>query len=349
MLAQQLSDMGAPAELTYLDLSTAARKIAEARAKARGLANIRFLTGSLLDVATLAPGPYDYVDCCGVLHHLADPAAGLAALAGQLTGDGGMGLMLYGRLGRTGVYETQAALRALAPESLPLAQRIATARRLLKVLPATNWLRRNPFMADHLDGSDAGLYDLLLHARDRAYDVAELAALVAGAGLAISAFIAPARYDPASYVGDPAIRRELQEASPIERAQMAEWLAGNMRKHVCYVVPRSRTGSAVAEPKSPAAVPLFRQGDHGRWVEMARKGGGVAADLDGVKLQLPLPRLAAAILARVDGKRSLAAIHADLASANPALHWDAFKVEFDQLYGALNGINELLLRLPSDA
>ena len=50
-----------------------------ARGKRRGLGNIRFLTGSLLDVAELAPGPYDYIDCCGVLHHLPDPTAGMRA------------------------------------------------------------------------------------------------------------------------------------------------------------------------------------------------------------------------------------------------------------------------------
>ncbi|MSO77418.1 MAG: class I SAM-dependent methyltransferase [Alphaproteobacteria bacterium] len=347
MLAQQLADLGTPSEVTYLDVSTAARRVAEARAKARELTNIRFLSGSLLDLAALAPGPYDYIDCCGVLHHLADPAGGLVALAGELAPAGGMGLMLYGRLGRTGVYETQAALRRLAPETLPVAERIATARRLLKALPATNWLRRNPFVADHLDGGEAGLHDLLLHARDRAYDVAELAALVEGAGLAIAAFIAPARYDPASYVADPTLRRQFQGLAWLERSAMAERLAGNIRKHVVYAVPKARAGLAVAKVDSPATVPLFRQGDGPRWVETARKGS-VTADLDGVKLTLPLPRLAAAIVARIDGRRSLAVIHADLQSANPRLGWDIFKAEFDALYAALNAINELLLRVPSE-
>ena len=38
------------------------------------------MTGSLLDLPTLGLGSSDYIDCCGVLHHLADPPAGLAAL-----------------------------------------------------------------------------------------------------------------------------------------------------------------------------------------------------------------------------------------------------------------------------
>src|SRR5215470_5376781 len=107
MLAQHLADRGCPADLVYLDVSTAARAIAEARAQQRGLTNIRFLTASLLDLPTLALGPFDYIDCCGVLHHLPDPPTGLAILAAALKDDGGMGLMVYGALGRTGVYHLQ--------------------------------------------------------------------------------------------------------------------------------------------------------------------------------------------------------------------------------------------------
>ena len=79
MLAQHLADRGCPAEILYLDLSDKARSIAEARAQARGLHNIRFLLGSLLDLPRLGLGRFDYIDCCGVLHHLPEPAVGLGA------------------------------------------------------------------------------------------------------------------------------------------------------------------------------------------------------------------------------------------------------------------------------
>ena len=93
MLAQQLADIGAAnAEVVYLDLSETARAVAEARVSARGLRNLRFLSGSLLDLPRLNLGRFDYIDCCGVLHHLADPPAGLAALVDALSPDGGIGL-----------------------------------------------------------------------------------------------------------------------------------------------------------------------------------------------------------------------------------------------------------------
>src|ERR1700688_2318211 len=44
MLAQAMADRGCPAEIVYLDLSEASRRIAEARAAQRRLGNIRFVT-----------------------------------------------------------------------------------------------------------------------------------------------------------------------------------------------------------------------------------------------------------------------------------------------------------------
>jgi len=73
-LAQMLTIARRPYDITYVDLSSASRAVAEARAKQRGLSGITFHTGSLLDAAGY--GSFDYIDCCGVLHHLPDPAAG---------------------------------------------------------------------------------------------------------------------------------------------------------------------------------------------------------------------------------------------------------------------------------
>src|SRR5262249_28018715 len=159
--------------------------------------NIRFMTASLLDLPTLRLGQFDYIDCCGVLHHLPDPAAGLAILAAALKDDGGIGLMVYGALGRTGGYQLQAILRELTGDE-PDSARLDVARRLLKQLPSTNWFARNQFVSDYVNVGSAGLYDLLLHSQDRAYTVPELSQMVASAGLAITGLIEPWRYDPTS-------------------------------------------------------------------------------------------------------------------------------------------------------
>jgi SAM-dependent methyltransferase len=357
MLAQQLSDRArergaaAPGEVVYLDLSRAAREIAEARAGARGLTNISFHQGSLLELPGLGLGSFNYIDCCGVLHHLEDPPAGLGALAEVLDAAGGMGLMVYAPLGRSGVYPAQAMLRDLGEgglgEELPLGERVVLARRLLGALPATNWLKRNPFLGDH-KRSDAELVDLLLHARDRAYSVEQVAALIAGAGLRLASFIEPARYQPASYLKDPVLLRRLAGLDPLARAAFAEALAGNIKKHICYVVKGANGADTVARAETPAAVPVARQVPGPELARAILKGPRIVAELDGLSLSFALPRLAVPILARVDGRASLGEILAGLQALDGGLDWDSFKAQFDRLYAVLNGLNHLLLRHPRD-
>jgi SAM-dependent methyltransferase len=351
MLAQHLADAGVAAEITYLDLSGAARAIAEARAEARGLDGIRFVSGSLLELGQLAPGPYHYIDCCGVLHHLDSPAAGLEALVAELAPEGGIGLMVYGGLGRTGVYPVQAMLRQIAPAAAdggpPDAERLRLARRLLAALPTSNWLRRNALVGDHLQGGDAGLYDLLLHDVDRAFTVPELAALVADAGLAVTGFIEPARYDPASYLADPALLKRLAGLDRLGRAAFAERLAGNMKAHACYLAPRARAAEAVARPDGPEAVPVFRELDGPTLAKGLKPGAPLVIEHGGIRMRFPLPRLAAAIARLIDGRLSLGEIHRALRDGpGRDLDWPAFMAEFDRFYAAFNGVNHLLIRRP---
>jgi 2-polyprenyl-3-methyl-5-hydroxy-6-metoxy-1,4-benzoquinol methylase len=344
MLAQQLADQGCPAEVHYLDLSRAARQVAEARAKARSLTNVVFHTGSLLDAGALGIGKVDYIDCTGVLHHLEAPEAGMRALADMLAEDGGIGVMVYGVLGRTGVYAMQEALRQLAPVTLPPAERVKIARRVLDAVPQTNWFKRNPFLGDHVQGGDAGLFDLLLHARDRAYDVAGFAALAQSAGLAIATFIEPVRYQPETYLADPGLRKRFADLPFLERAILAEQLAGNLTKHTAYLTWPRRLPACIAQPEGPQTIPLLREIDAAAVATAAAKTGALSGDLDGVKWRAALPPLASAILSRIDGKRSLGQIHAELQALDASLGWERFKQQFDLLYVVFNAANRVLLR-----
>ncbi len=354
MMAQQLAGRagqgrhgGNGGEVVYLDISRAAREVTEARARERGLENISFHSGSLLDLAKLDLGRFDYIDCCGVLHHLEDPSAGLSALTRVLADDGGMGLMLYAPYGRTGVYPTQAMLRALAGD-LPLTERLDVARRLLDALPPTNWLKRNPFVTDHRK-SDSELVDLLLHARDRAYSVPQIVDLTEAAGLRLVTLIEPARYDPATYFKDQLLLKRLQGLDWPARAAFAEQLAGNIKKHVFYVVKATNESNTIALADGPEAVPVLREQSG---PDLARAVGRdliMKAELDGLRLRFAMPRLAPVILERIDGETSLGAIHAALRALDTGLDWAQFKKQFDQLYAVLNGLNHLLIGTPARA
>ncbi len=338
MLAQQMAERMPQGEVVYLDLSEAARAVAEARAKVRGLGNISFRVGSLLEVGAMGLGRFDYIDCTGVLHHLADPPVGLRALAGVLSPDGGMGLMVYGALGRTGVYPMQDALRALVPGGDAKA-RIALTRRLIADLPETNWLRRNPDLSSLEPGDDAGLFDLLLHSRDRAYTVAQVADLVSGAGLSLSGFIEPARYDPATYLRDKTLRGRAAKLGWLEACTLAENLCGNLKTHVFYVAKGRTREAALAQP-SPEAVPLLIDSDG---PSLARKLGRtktIGAQLGGLKLSFDVGEGAAEILQHVDGRTSVREIERAAGGKFAAKR-------FETLYRALNGLNLMLLRAPA--
>ncbi|MEX0922316.1 MAG: class I SAM-dependent methyltransferase [Rhodovibrionaceae bacterium] len=340
MLAQQLADAGDGGRVTYLDLSRQARSIAAARAEARGLTNIDFLTGSLLETAQIAPGPYDYIDCCGVLHHLSEPEAGLRALESVLAAEGGMGIMVYGTYGRAGVYPLQAMLRQLG-EGLPLPERIGQARRLLAALPRSNAFARNPFLGDHERG-DAELVDLLLHSQDRSYSVPELLELIAASDLELASFIEPARYDPATYLRDRQLLARLEDLSREDRAAFAERLAGNIKAHVVYL---SRRQGSVAEPED-AAIPLLVEMEGARLAEALGRELVFKGSFDKLPVAFPLPPRAPAILRLIGGQRSIAEIRSALQAQDSRYSDAAFAKDFAAVYRVFNGVNRLLLRLP---
>ena len=257
--------------------------------------------------------------------------------------------MVYAPHGRTGVYMLQDALRMIAPPGEAPAGRVDLAKRVMRHLPETAWLRRNPWITDHLPlpggGGDPGLYDLLLNPRDRAYTVPQLAALVEGAGLRIACLVEPVRYDPDFLLPDPKLRARTAGMGMIGRAALAEALAGNMGIHIAYLA-RAEDPVVVADWEDPLAVPVLRGGDGAAWAKGVR-GGSLVITYDGLRISLAMPPLAAAILARIDGRASLAEIArgVEAGGAAPA----AVARDMAALRAALGPTNRLLLSAPRGA
>jgi 2-polyprenyl-3-methyl-5-hydroxy-6-metoxy-1,4-benzoquinol methylase len=148
-------------------MSMASIVIAQRRAEIRGLTNITWVHDSLLNLPARAAefGIYDYINCSGVLHHLADPDQGLKALLSVLrqSGEfpGAIGVMVYATVGRTGVYQMQSLMRLVNEkpdmEPMDMASKIINTRDMLGSLPSTNWfIRGEELYKDHKNG-DAGL------------------------------------------------------------------------------------------------------------------------------------------------------------------------------------------------
>ena len=227
-MAQTLKAAGRAYDFVYLDLSSASREIAEARARVRGLGDIRFVTGDLLNAPEL--GKFDYIDCCGVLHHLPDPVAGFAALAQAIAPGGGLGFMVYAPYGRSGVYPLQQAFNGLYGDLQPT-EKLAAAKAVFANVPSGHPFRRNPHLGDH-ETDDAGFFDLLLHSQDRAFDVAGLVDALAKAGLELIDFSVPGRYDLARFAPVP------EGADRAAEMALAEKLDGTIKTHVGYAAPQ---------------------------------------------------------------------------------------------------------------
>ena len=344
MLATHLARSGRPGRVTWLDRSAAAMTIARARAEARGLTNIDWVQGSLLDLPALGLGPFDYIDCCGVLHHLPEPAEGLAALVSVLAPGGGMGLMVYAPHGRTGVYMVQEALGLLAPAEQPPVARLDVARRVMRHLPESNWLRFNRNFADHITGGDAGLYDLLLNPRDRAFTVTAFADLLASAGMEVAAFMEPMRYDPATWLPEPKLRARAAALPPIERAALAEALTANMSVHIAYC-RRAAEPVVMADPLADDAVPVMREVPGAELAKSILPDGSLPFLFDGLRAVVRLPIESTAILHAIDGTRSVGDLCALFVGRGMAEA--KFRRAWAETFAGLQAVNRVLLAPPA--
>ena len=353
-LAEQLR--GADAEVVHLDFSRASLDIAQRRAEVRGLANIRWVHDSLLNLPRLALGKFDYINCSGVLHHLADPDEGLRALLGALADDGAIGLLLYGSVGRTGVYQMQELLRLAIGDEPPIPTRIAEAKQILQSAPRTNWFRRGEeLFSDHRE-NDAGLFDLLLHPRDRGYTVEELFAWLAdGHGLHLefsdvqrgrSAYLPHLQWGPRP----PALVEKVRRLPPRRQYAIAELLTGTIQTHSFYA-----TRGARAAPYGDATYAPFFFHEPITGPELAQflaQGRGQPVTLDhvhsGISAAVNPGRYRQAILRHIDGSATWHEIfervrahpeHGGLPPTDAELFED-----FRGLYELLNAIDRLLLR-----
>lgn len=182
-----LANPGVP--LTALDLSGANLHRARLHTLLHGCRGITFERGDLLDPAA-ASESYGFIDCFGVLHHLADPLAGLRALERRLAPGGILRLMVYSRGGRRGAESIRKALRLLGVGE------VAAVKRLLRRAAPDSRFRR---YADALGETrfPAGLADAFLHPRARTFRIDDLLALVADTGLE------PLRFAHAGALAEP--------------------------------------------------------------------------------------------------------------------------------------------------
>jgi len=172
---------------------------------------------------------FDQIICTGVLHHLAEPDAGLSALRGVLIPDGAMLLMVYAPYGRTGVYMLQEFCRRIGIRASDEGIRdlIAVLKALPPRHPLENLLRDAPDFRD-----EAALADALLHPQDRAYSVPQLFDFIEKAGLTFGRWLKQAPYSPqCGVVATIPQASRLAQLSPAEQYAAVELFRGTMVRH----------------------------------------------------------------------------------------------------------------------
>jgi len=178
---------------------------------------------------------FDQIICTGVLHHLADPDAGLAALRDVLAPDGAIHLMVYAPYGRTGIYMLQDLCGRLGVQ--PTSGDIRDLAAALEVLPRDHPLA--PLLRSAPDFQDeAGLADALLHPRDRAYSVPQLCELLDRAGLAFGRWLQQAPYSLGCGVLarlPDGVRARIASLPPRDQWAAIELFRGTMVRHSAIV------------------------------------------------------------------------------------------------------------------
>ena len=347
-LAKQMQDRGIPGEVVYVDLSTASRETAHSRAKAVGLNNIAFHTGSLLDVASMDLGLFDYINCSGVLHHLEEPEAGSKALASVMAPGGALGVMVYGELGRIGVYHAQDMLRMLCGSDA-MDKQVEVARRLLPSLPHSNWLVKNNEQQFKHELDDIEIVDRFLHTCDQAYRVNGCVNLVKAAGLTISEFVPPLLYKPDFFVADPVVMERVKGMDKISQYAFTELCTGFISKQSFFAVRAEDEHPQPLNLKKPGAVPELLSVRGGSLANRVQETGKLGLSLGAVHLEqaLDLTPARESFLRSIDGVRNLFAICSEHVGANPnAEQYASFITEISPLYELLNGTTGLVLHQP---
>jgi SAM-dependent methyltransferase len=172
---------------------------------------------------------FDQIICTGVLHHLADPDAGLSALRGVLKPDGAMLLMVYAPYGRTGIYMLQEFRRRIGihADEEEIRDLVAALTALPPGHPLENLLRETPDFRQ-----EAALADALLNPQDRAYSVPQLFDFIEKAGLTFGRWLKQAPYSPhCGVVAKIPQASRLAQLSFAEQYAAVELFRGTMVRH----------------------------------------------------------------------------------------------------------------------
>ena len=240
---------------------------------------------------------FDLIITTGVLHHMADPGAGMRALADRLRPDGVLAVMLYATFGRIGVQLMQSVFAdmGLRQDEASLAVVRDVLSQLSPMHPLASYLQIAPDL-----GEDAGLVDTFLHGREQAYTIDECRALVESAGLVFQDVFLKSSY----YAPTPSANSFFSAVSDMPREQEWSIMQRINASNACHYFLACRPD------RDPASYAIdFDSGDPLRYMPLFRKGCGLRGNaIHRYDWERELTPLQAALIEQVDGHRTISDI-----------------------------------------
>ena len=210
---------------------------AQLKNQIRKTTNVVWIISWIESLPFLGLGNFDFVSCTGVLHHLKSPQNGLDIIKDVQVQYGGAGLMVYGKYGRTSVYQIQDLLRITNKNENSMIVEISNAKEVLKMLPKKHW-----FSALNLNElttmGDIGVYDLLLHKRDVAYSISELYNWIERSNYHLIDFSQPESRSSMSVelrILQKVLYDTIKKLGIVQQHCITELISGNMIKQDVYV------------------------------------------------------------------------------------------------------------------
>ncbi len=295
------------AQVTGVDVSATSIACTEQLKRKHKLDNLQVRQLPIERVGELGT-TFDHIVCTGVLHHLADPDAGLRALRNVLEPDGAMQLMVYAPYGRTGVYMLQDFCRRIGIRATDADIRDLVAA--LKALPPGHPLERLLREAPDFQ-HEAALADALLHPQDRAYSVPQFFDFIEQGKLTFGRWLRQAPYTPqCGAVSRIPQAPRITQLARAEQYAAIELFRGTMVSHSAIVYRSDNPAPqdvSFAGPDWPGYVPL-RMSDTMCIRERLPPGAAAVLIYPGhtfKDLVMPVDAAELSLFAGIDGNRSI--------------------------------------------
>lgn len=221
------------------------------------------------------------------------------------------------------------------------AEQLPQLKRLLDNLPETNLLWHHERFRNGYGDNDPELVDLFLHPVDQAFTVPQLDALCADVGLRIVRFLPTARYEPATYLSDEEMLVDISRRDWLDRAALAELMAGNIHMHFFFVVRAENTDETRIDINAPDLadlIPVLRDSSGPALAAKLGDASNFSYGFDGTNIVAEVSPLMRDIITKIDGERTLEDIYLAVLAEHSDLNWLSFRAAYGAIHQILHDL-----------